>query len=147
MNNKTLLEKKFLTSMLAYSIIVSLPAIFLFSVGIYTKSTKHLIVWGGFLALTWIIFFGVKLKYKVCFWISLIISTIAWVLLLAQAVIRIQFVLENGGMDRKDGYGSPVAFLLGLVGEQLFFVPLIFVVYYGWRSCFAKPTPPDVSHG
>jgi hypothetical protein len=36
-----------------------------------------------------------------------------------QTIRRIGFVLREGGMERADGYGSPLAFLLGVVGEGL----------------------------
>jgi hypothetical protein len=34
-------------------------------------------------------------------------------------------------MERADGFGSPLAFLIGLVGEQLFFLPLCFSILFG----------------
>jgi hypothetical protein len=33
---------------------------------------------------------------------------------------RVQFIFENGGMEPPDGYGSPLAFLIGWISEQLF---------------------------
>lgn len=32
-------------------------------------------------------------------------------------IVRVWFIIENGGMDRKDGFGSPVAFMIGWVFE------------------------------
>jgi hypothetical protein len=46
--------------------------------------------------------------------------------------MQIHFVIENGGMERADGDGSPLAFLIGLLGEQLVFVPACFVLLTGW---------------
>lgn len=31
---------------------------------------------------------------------------------------RVKFIIENGGMDRADGYGSPLAFLFGWIVDQ-----------------------------
>ncbi len=32
--------------------------------------------------------------------------------------LRVQFIIENGGMEGPDGYGSPLAFLIGWIWEQ-----------------------------
>ena len=48
-----------------------------------------------------------------------------------QTARRIIFVIVNQGMDRADGGGSPLAFLLGLIGEQAFFLPLTFAMIFG----------------
>ncbi len=37
---------------------------------------------------------------------------------------RVVFVIENGGMERADGYGSPLAFLINLFFESILFLPL-----------------------
>ena len=36
---------------------------------------------------------------------------------LVQSFARIVFVIREGGMERADGYGSPLAFLIGVVSE------------------------------
>jgi ABC-type Co2+ transport system permease subunit len=36
----------------------------------------------------------------------------------ALLVVRLAFVLREGGMERADGYGSPLSFLIGLALEQ-----------------------------
>ncbi|WGO99476.1 hypothetical protein QFX18_05295 [Saccharophagus degradans] len=54
---------------------------------------------------------------------------------------RVVFVLENGGMERADGYGSALAFIIGLSFESLLFIPLfgLFLVgaWYLVRSSFS----------
>lgn len=32
---------------------------------------------------------------------------------------RVLFIIQEGGMERRDGYGSPLAFLIGMVTEVL----------------------------
>ena len=58
------------------------------------------------------------------FWGSFLLINLFWWPLLARTIMRIGFVIEFSGMERADGYGSPLAFLMRLVGEQIFFVPL-----------------------
>lgn len=36
-----------------------------------------------------------------------------------QVFRRIEFILREGGMERADGYGSPLAFLVGMIFEGL----------------------------
>lgn len=59
---------------------------------------------------------------------SFLVAVVVWLPLLYQTIRRIKFVLANGGMERSDGQGSPLAFLFGLVMEQALFIPLTAVV-------------------
>ncbi len=72
-----------------------------------------------------------------------------WWPLLAQTIMRIGFVIENGGMERADGFGSPLTFLLGLVGEQIFFVPLSVAMIAGAPAIreSRKALPPPAESG
>ena len=47
--------------------------------------------------------------------------------------LRIAFIIRNGGMERSDGYGSPLAFLLGWAATTIiFFIPgLVFSIWNG----------------
>ena len=47
--------------------------------------------------------------------------------------VRIAFIIRNGGMERADGYGSPLAFLLGWAATTIvLFIPgLIFSIWNG----------------
>jgi hypothetical protein len=47
--------------------------------------------------------------------------------LLFQTGRRVVFIVQNGGMDRASGEGSPVAFLLGWMGEASLLLPGIFL--------------------
>lgn len=44
---------------------------------------------------------------------------------------RARFISENGGMERADGYGSPLAFLINLVIESALLAPLICLFIVG----------------
>jgi hypothetical protein len=59
---------------------------------------------------------------------------IIWFFSLYITIMRIVFVAQNGGLDRADGGGSPVAFLLGFVFEQIFF----FIRLHCLASYFGK---------
>lgn len=86
---------------------------------------------GGFLCLWWFTYSCLRRLQKGSFAISFILCCLPWALLLAQTIRRVLFVIHNGGMERADGYGSPLAFLLGVVAEQFFFLPLTVVVIMG----------------
>ena len=58
------------------------------------------------------------------FIVSFSFISLLWIPLLYQTYARVIFVIENGGFERADGYGSPLAFLIGIVFEQIFFIPL-----------------------
>jgi hypothetical protein len=68
---------------------------------------------------------------KWSFGISFVLVNLFWWPLLARTVQRVLFVIENGGMEQVDGYGSPLAFLIGLVGEQTFFMRLTAALLLG----------------
>ena len=127
------------------SIMASVPSTFLFWVGIKNLSLSHLFFWGGMLLLWWCTYIYLRMDKKFSFWWSFLLINLFWWPLLAQTIRRILFVIENGGMDRADGYGSPMAFLLGLVGEQFFFIPLSIAMTAGifaiWGS--TKTLPPN----
>ncbi|WP_155237933.1 hypothetical protein [Teredinibacter turnerae] len=44
--------------------------------------------------------------------------------MVSRLIQRVVFVLENGGMEQADGYGSPLAFIIGLSFELVLFLPL-----------------------
>jgi len=72
------------------------------------------------------------------FIVSYIVVNIFWLPLLYVTVIRILFIFENGGMERADGSGSPMAFLLGLTFEQIFFIPLTILFVQGLFFILSK---------
>lgn len=123
--------KNYKRTLLLASIVISLPSGFLIWVGIVTSSVSHLVFWGGMLGLWWGTYFCVQYDKRFSFWGSFLLVNLFWWPILGKTILRIIFVVENGGMERADGYGSPVAFLIGLVGEQLFFIPLSLAMIAG----------------
>jgi len=81
-----------------------------------------------------------KKQTQKAFIVSYLLVTILWVPLCYKTVTRILFILENGGMERADGYGSPMAFLLGLTFEQIFFIPLTILIISGLFFILFKRT-------
>jgi hypothetical protein len=81
---------------------------------------------------------------KQAFWQSFGLVNLFWWHLLWRTGNRILFVIENGGMERVDGFGSPLAFVIGVLGEQLFFIPLSFSIVLGLLSMksFTKSQQP-----
>jgi len=92
----------------------------------------------------WGLFEGVRRHVPTAFRISLALATLLWLYLLFVTVRRVGFVLEHGGMERADGYGSPMAFLLGVFFEQLLFLPLCIVVLRGWRRALPRRHLPRI---
>ena len=121
---------------LIFSLIVSVPAIFLFIVGLLKFSITHLAVWGGWLLAIWLSYSYIKKNNTFIFWLSLIALSTMWLFLLNQTIQRIIFIIENNGMEQANGYGSPLAFFIGMLGEQLFFLPASFVVFFGWKTVY-----------
>ena len=63
---------------------------------------------------------------------SLFLNFIFSLLLFAQLARRIGFIIENEGLDRADGYGSPMAFLLGAffeIGVLILLLVFIFLLF------------------
>ena len=47
---------------------------------------------------------------------------------------RLEFIFINGGMEGPDGYGSPLAFLIGLIFEQTFFTLSSFYLLWAFST-------------
>ncbi len=135
---------KYRRSLFISALIISFPSLFLFVVGIMKLSFTHLAFWGGMLVLWWGVYLYLRQGTKLAFWLSFGLVNLFWWPLLWRIGRRILFVLENGGMERADGHGSPLAFLIGLVGEQLFFLPLCFSILFGFLAIrgFSKSIQP-----
>ena len=61
------------------------------------------------------------------------VLSILLLLLLVELGRRVVFIIQNGGMDRADGYGSPMAFLLGVFFELAIFIPTCVFLFWLWR--------------
>ena len=90
------------------------------------------------LLLWWGAYWYVRKGSKRAFWLSFSLVNLFWWPLLWQTGRRIVFVIEHGGMERSDGHGSPLAFLLTVTAEQWVFLPLCFAMYYGWKTVRAS---------
>jgi len=87
-------------------------------------ATAVLVVW-------WISFLYLKKKRPRAVALSFLLVNIFWWPLLYQTMRRILFMIEHGGMERSDGLGSPLAFLVNMVIEQIFFLPLTVTIVLG----------------
>lgn len=115
---------RFRTSFFLAATVVSLPCVFLLVANMLAANVAGIAIFGGMLALWWLLYWmleeGKRFAFQLCFGLVLLL----WLPLLVQFGGRIHFVLENGSFERPDGLGSPLAFLSGLILEQLFFIPL-----------------------
>jgi len=127
--NKSMI--KYQKAIFVTALIISIPSLFLLFVGIVKMSITHIGFWAGMLALWWGLYYCLRKGSKRAFWLSFGLSNLFWCLLLWQTGRRFVFVIEQGGMEKADGQGSPVAFLIGMTGEQVFFLPLCFVMFFG----------------
>ena len=125
-------------SYFAFTIMAALPALFLFGIGVYNYSFFYLTFWGSTLILLYISFLGIKSGNEKYFWPTFIIIGLIWFVLFLRTIERVLFVIENQGIDRIDGYGSPLAFMIGFVFEQIYFLPAFAVVIFGLKSIFYK---------
>jgi hypothetical protein len=123
--------KKYRKSILAFAIVISPLSSFFMYVGIHKGGGAQVVFWGGTLIVSWGLYMYLLKGSRLSFWLSFAVVNIVWWPLLLQTINRIVFVIENHGMDRPDGGGSPLAFLLGLMGEQMFFIPLTVAMIFG----------------
>ena len=132
--NSAIITNAYKNAFFAFSILVSIPAVLFFVVGIKNLSFSHLIFWGSVLITVWGSFIALEKRKYISFWFTLVATSGIWLLLLIRTIQRINFVIENGGFEKADGSGSPLAFLIGLAGEQLFFLPASVVIIIGWHT-------------
>ena len=83
------------------------------------------------LVLLWLPSLALRRGWRWAFPVSLSVAALAWLPLLAQTVARAGFILRHGGMDCAGCEGSPMAFLMNMVFEQWFFLPLSAVLLAG----------------
>jgi hypothetical protein len=122
---------KYRKSIFVTAWLISIPSLPFLISGIMSLSLTRVGLWGGILVLWWGSYLYLRNEGKHAFWLSFTLVNLLWWPLLWRTISRILFVMENGGMERADGYGSPMAFLIGLIVEQWFFMPLTFVFLFG----------------
>lgn len=138
--------KIYVTSFKIAAAVISLPCIFLLAVNLNNFNAPGVVVFAGLLSLFWGLYWLLRTGKRFAFAVSFSCVIVLWLPLLYQTIKRINFVLENEGMERADGQGSPLAFLLGLAIEQFFFIPLTVVVIVGLMQWLRsnktlEPTP------
>ena len=134
--------KRYRTSFLISAILISIPSLFLVVSRFGTPSLSRALFLGGVLFAWWFSYVYLCAGKPYSFARSFALVNIAWWPFLIQTVRRVLFVIENGGMERADGYGSPLAFLLGVLLEQFFFLPLSFSMIFGIAIIVKRPGNP-----
>ena len=99
-------------------------------IGLTVSALALFAFWGSYRLL--------KARQRFSFSISCIVACMAWMLFLYQIIRRINFMIENNGMERADGYGSPMAFLINFMAEIYFFIPLSIIVIAGLVSLIQR---------
>jgi len=110
-----------------FTFVVLVSSIIIFSI----KRLVPLTVAQLIIAAIWIFFTAAFLfNKKFGYWGSFACLLIPWVYFGHKTIRRIVFIIENGGMERADGYGSPVAFLIHAIFEQYIFIPATFFIIW-----------------
>ena len=84
-------------------------------------------------ALLWLPSVALRQNWRGAFAISWGMAALAWFPLLLQTGRRVVFMVRHRGMDCASCDGSPMAFLMGMVVEQWFFLPLSAILICGAR--------------
>ena len=122
------LMNRYRRSFLFAGIVVSLPCAFLLALNLYFFPVGGIALCAAFQLLWWGLYWALKREKKHAFVASFVVIVLFWLPLLYQTVRRLAFGIENDSLEGPDGEGSPLAFLLGLFMEQLFFIPLSIVL-------------------
>jgi len=120
----------------------SVPCILFSILGIYSGNFMPPLLPGIIAAIWWGAYFLLRFRKKCAFAISLVVVNLLWWPLLVQTVRRMHFVIADGALEGADGYGSPMAFLVGLLFEQFFFIPASMVIARAVLKIIRKGEPP-----
>jgi len=123
--------KKYIHSIYILAMTISLPIGFFIFIGLTKMDIKMVAIFVGLMVAYWSVYFQLKKEKKYFFWISFVPILLMWIILFMQEIRRILFIFENGGMDKATGEGSPLAFLLGMSFELIFFIPLSYALISG----------------
>ncbi len=122
---------KYKQSFLVTCVIVSIPIIIFISAGIYKSDFYQIAFWAVPLMVWWGSYLTLKIGLKFSYIVSMIPVLVCWLPLSWQTIRRVSFIIENEGMERLDGYGSPMAFFIGILIEQFFYVPITITLVFG----------------
>lgn len=120
-------------SFLISAIVITVLSIMPFLNGLFELDLVVVSIFGGIPCLWWFASDCLQKSRKSSFAFSFTLVTLACCMLLTRLIMRRMFVIQNGSMEEADGYGSPMAFLLGLAFEMFFF--LLFSVI-AWQGLF-----------
>lgn len=138
-SGKMNLIKLYNHSFLVDTIIISIPTIFFIYVSLYNiivngKKPIGVFFLVGILCLFWSIYICLRKSSKGSFIFSYLLVNLLWWPLFIHAILRIIFIIQNGGMERADGYGSPVLFLFNFLLEMIIFLPLTYTIVLGFKA-------------
>lgn len=98
--------------------IVYLPVFGFFAfVGIWNSNPAQALIFLAAIALFFLLSFRVVKQKRIPKRIAGFFAVALGLLWSFQSVRRVIFVLTEGGMERSDGHGSPLAFILGIAAE------------------------------
>lgn len=123
--------KTHLRAVAVASVLVSVPCCFFIAVNLYNGRVGGVLLFSALLGLVWGMRAFLRSGWRYALPASLAFVALLWVPLLIRSIGRVSFVLENRGMERADGYGSPLAFLMGVAIEQFFFIPPTIILVSG----------------
>lgn len=135
--------KAYRSRLLLLAICISIPSGLMILVGVLTTSVFKLIFWGTIMAIWWGLWLYVGTGSKLSHWLSLAAVNVIWWPLCWQVAGRINYIYERGSMDGRtydEQQASPMAFLMGFVGELIFFVPATLALVAGLLA-FRRPKP------
>ena len=117
-----------------FTVLLTLPLAYLLIMNIITV---NLISATGILVVLAVIWLGCRFATKNNSLYACLCALVICFPLLYRLGERFFFIQLNGGMEGKDGFGSPLAFLIGMFFEGVLFVPFLILAIYGailWRK-------------
>ena len=118
---------------------------------LYARSDRDLLMAAtpaALLCLIWAVFRGVQIGRRDALLVSVVVTGIASGLLLLHLAGRSLFVIQNNSMEGPDGFGSPLAFMIGLVSELFLFILFAATTWFGVGSLRkTRPEPQQSTTG
>lgn len=123
--------ERYKIAFLVSAIIITLPSVSALVRGVLERDILLVLVFGGIPALWWFAYSSLHRIRKGSFAFSWSLVLLVCLLFMARLIQRIVFIVRNSGMEGPDGYGSPLAFLIGLSSELLSFMVFLVVAIFG----------------
>jgi hypothetical protein len=112
------------------AVVVSIVGVGGISLGIQDRRWPLAIISAAVVFLSWYAFYRVE---KGAVTLSVMCTGFVCLFILARLYERGRFVIDHGGWERADGYGSPLAFLLGLITELFWLAFFLITTMWGLR--------------